>query len=184
MSYQFRGKLRGFVCPECPEPIVNVTIWLYRSRTDQNVTALTVANPRDTFAILTDEVVAAKKSSLIAETQTDAGGNFSFTLGPQQKYNGEAFDIDVYCGTGPGPTPLPTPPSPLQFSITTIQPMWRKQGDDFVFGWEYCLPSRFWCNILSRFGLLDHLRASHRVQHRGVGRPGAGAGVRCGLAAG
>ena len=153
MSYQFRGKLCGFVCPECPEPVVDATIRLYRSRTDQNVTVLAVANPKDTFAILTDEAVAAKRSALIAEAQTDASGNFSFTLGPKQKYNGEAFEVDVYCGTVPRPRPLPTPPKPLQFSITTIQPMWRKQGDDFVFGWDYCIPSRFWCNILSRFGL-------------------------------
>ena len=40
---------------------------------------------------------------LIAEAETDAQGNFSFELAGGKKYNGEAFDVDVYCGTVPGP---------------------------------------------------------------------------------
>jgi len=131
MAYVFRGKLCGLICPECPEPLANVTVRLYRSRDAQTVTALAVANPKETFAILTEEQVKEKASALIAETKTDEEGNFTFALGDNEHYNGEAFEIDVYCGTVPRLKPLPQPPTPLQFSITTLQPRWRQRGEQF-----------------------------------------------------
>ena len=89
MAYQFRGYLCGLICAECPEPLSNVKVRLYRTRAEQNVTALAVANAKDTFAILTPEQVKSKESSLIAEADTDANGAFSFTLGENQKYGGK-----------------------------------------------------------------------------------------------
>ncbi|HHT9120506.1 MAG TPA: hypothetical protein ACFYD3_08210 [Candidatus Hypogeohydataceae bacterium YC41] len=152
MAYTFRGKLCGFICPECPEPLSNVKVRLYRIRKEQNVTALAVANPKDTFAILTNDMVKAKTSSLIAETETDAEGKFIFELGEKQRYNGEAFEVDVYCGTVPHLKGGPNPPPPIQFSITTLQPMWRQTEQGFMAAWEYCLPNRYWCAVRARFG--------------------------------
>ena len=40
VPYVLRGRLCGFICAECPEPLSAVSVRLYRSRTDQNVTAL------------------------------------------------------------------------------------------------------------------------------------------------
>jgi hypothetical protein len=112
-----------------------------------------VASPKDTFAVLTDEQVNGKAAALIAETGTDAQGNFTFELGDKQKYGGEAFEADVYCGTVPHRKPSRKVPPPLQFSITTIQPMWRGSNETgFTAIWEYCLPYRFWCGIRGRFG--------------------------------
>lgn len=71
MNYTFKGKLQGLICSECLEPLSNVTVRLYKTRKDQNVTALAVANPKDTCVILTDDMVEKKASSLIAETETD-----------------------------------------------------------------------------------------------------------------
>ena len=152
MGYIFRGTLCGLICAECPEPMSDVKVRLYRSHKDQNVTALAVANPKDTFAILTDEMVKAKASSLIAEVQTDAEGNFIFELDEKQRYGGEAFEVDVYCGTVPRRKPAPNPPQPPQFSITTLQPMWRQRDSGFLAVWDYCLPYRFWCLVRARFG--------------------------------
>ena len=81
MAYTFRGNLCGLICPECPEPLSQVTVRLYRHREQQDVTSLAVASPKDTFAILTDDQVRAKASSLIAEAQTSSDGSFIFTLG-------------------------------------------------------------------------------------------------------
>ena len=150
MPYIFRGRLCGYICPECPEPLANVTIKLYRTRQDQNVPALAVANPKDTFRILTDDEIKAKQSALIAEGKTDDQGNFRVVLA--QKYEGEPFEVDVYCGTVPHKKPIPDP-RPLQFTITTLQPMWRRVENDFVFGWDYCIPVRYWCRVRSRFGV-------------------------------
>ena len=38
---------------------------------------------------------------MIAEINTDEGGNFTFELGDNERYNGEAFEVDIYCGTVP-----------------------------------------------------------------------------------
>src|SRR5216684_2725566 len=152
MAYIFRGNLCGYICAECPEPLSNVTVRLYRSRPDQNVTALAVANPKDTLMLLTDDAINAKASSLIAETATSADGSFAFELGEKERYNGEAFEIDVYCGTVPHQIPRPNPPPPRQFSITTLQPMWRPTDGGSVWAWSYCIPDSFWCPFRGLFG--------------------------------
>ena len=126
MPYELRGKLCGYLCAECEEPLEGVTVRLYRNRPDQGVTGLAVAAPKDTIALLDDDAVAAKRGSLIAETVAAADGSFAFQLGPEQNYDGGAFEIDVYCGSVPHRKPMKTPPRPVQFSITTLQPLWKQ----------------------------------------------------------
>lgn len=150
--YIFKGRLCGFLCPECQEPLSRVKVRLYRLRGDQNVTALAVANPKDTFAVLSDEQVKAKAASLLMEVETDAEGRFTIELSKKQKYNGEAFEIDVYCTTVPQQKPGRVPPKPRQFSVTTVQPQWRQREDAMFAVWEYCLPHRFWCYLRGLFG--------------------------------
>lgn len=152
MTYIFKGRLCGYICPECPEPFSNVTVRLYRTAAEQDVTALAVAQPKDTFAILTDEQVKAKESSLIAETRTDEEGNFVFELGEKQQYSGGAFEVDVHCVTVPQLKEEANPSEPLQFSITTLQPAWKQTETGYIAAWEYCLPNRFWCTVRARFG--------------------------------
>src|SRR5437588_12640035 len=135
-TFTFSGRLCGYICSECPEALSGVRVRLYQTRKGQDVTGLAVASPKETFAILSDEEVKAKQSSLIGEAETDEKGNFSFQLGDRQKYGGEAFEIDVYCGTVPHRKPTPKPPSPLQFSITTIQPTWRRSETGAVAFWD------------------------------------------------
>lgn len=152
MNYTFKGRICGFICPECPEPLSDVKVRLYRLRKDQNVTSLAVAQAKDTFAILSDNQIVDKSSSLIAEATTDADGSFAFELDDSQKYAGEAFEVDVYCGTVPHRKPGPKPVPPIQFSITTVQPLWKQLKDTSVAAWEYCIPSRYWCAVRARFG--------------------------------
>jgi hypothetical protein len=152
MPYIFRGKLCGLICPECPEPLAKVLVRLYRNRDAQTVTAMAVAHPKDTFAILTAEQVNEKAPVLIAETRTDETGNFTFELGDKERYTGEAFEVDVYCGTVPRLKPRPQPPTPLQFAITTLQPRWRQTDNRFLAVWDYSIPYRFWCSVRGRFG--------------------------------
>jgi hypothetical protein len=152
MSYIFRGRLCGYLCEDCDEPLADVIVRLYRHRKDQDVTARAVAEPGMTLALVSDDEVKAKASSLIAEATTDADGNFSFELGSKQKYGGEAFEIDVYCGNVPRRKPGRREPPPRQFTITTLQPLWKQVGEsDFIAAWRYCLPWRFWCYIRSLF---------------------------------
>lgn len=163
MSFVFRGNLCGWLCADCDEQLSDVTVRLYRHRADQMVTALAVASPSDTLALLSDENVKAKASQLIAETQTNADGSFAFNLGSEQKYNGEAFEIDVYCGTVPHRKPGRKAVQPRQLSITTLQPSWKQTGEkDFTGIWNYCIPYRFWCYFRSLFDawvICGHLTA-------------------------
>ena len=152
MQFEFRGNLCAFLCCDCEEVLSGVKVRLYRNRQDQNVPALSVAEANDTLAILDEDAVKAKASSLLAETETDADGNFSFQLGDKQKYDGGAFEIDVYCGNVPHRKPTKTPPKPLQFSITTLQPLWKQTETGALAYWKYCIPYRFWCGFRHRFG--------------------------------
>ncbi len=147
--YHFKGRLCGYICAECPEPLAHLQVRLYRVDPQRNVTALAVANPKETFSILDDEQVRCKESRLFAQAETDAEGNFAFDLGGN--YAGEAFEVDVYCGTVPRLKPGPQPPKPRQFTITTLQPRYRATENGFISVWDYCLPYRFWCAVLARF---------------------------------
>ena len=152
MSYIFKGKLAGYICSHCPESLSDVMVRLYRHRLDQDATMLAVSSPKDTFAILTDEEVAAKAPLLIAEAKTDINGNFLFDLSNAKDYKGEAFEVDVHCETVPHRKPGRKPPAPLQFSITTLQPIWRQADNALIAAWDYCIPNRFWCMVRRRLG--------------------------------
>ena len=149
-EYIFKGSLCGYLCDECREPLAGVKVRLYRASRD--VVQRASADPKDTFELVSNEEVARKQDSLIAEVDADESGNFVFTLGTEQNYNGDAFEIDVYCGTVPHRVPTPKGPEPLQFSITTLQPQWRQTDRGFIAAFEYCVPARYWCFIRGRFG--------------------------------
>src|SRR3954468_9750314 len=101
MSFIFKGRLEGGLCTDCFENLSGVTVRLYRHPAGANITALAVASPGDTLALLTDDQAKAKAALLIAETPAGADGSFAFELGDKQAYGGEAFEVDVYCGTVP-----------------------------------------------------------------------------------
>src|SRR5579863_7839332 len=116
MPYIFRGSLCGYICTDCSEPLGNVRVRLYRSRPNQDVTLLAVSEPKNTLALLTDDAVQSKASSLLAEVETNTDGTFAFELGEKENYTGQAFEIDIYCGTVPHQIPGPNPPPPRQFT--------------------------------------------------------------------
>jgi len=149
-DYRFVGSLCGYLCEECREPLSGVKVRLYRATSQ--VIERAIAAPKDTFEVLSADDANRKQDALLAEVETDANGKFEFNLGEKQNYSGEAFEIDVYCGTVPNRKPSPKDPEPLQFSITTIQPQWRQTDQGFVAAWEYCIPARYWCYIRGRFG--------------------------------
>ena len=147
--YIFKGRLCGYICAQCPEPLANLVIKLYRVDPRHNIAALAVASPKETFAILNETQVAEKESRLLAFANTDEDGNFSFAL--ENDYHGEAFEVDVYCATVPRQRTVKKTPKPRQFTITTLQPRYRESENGFIAVWDYCLPWRFWCSILAWF---------------------------------
>lgn len=151
MKYLFRGRLRASLCAECLETLSEVKVRLYKPRSDQDVTALAVASPKDTLAILNDDQLNEKGRFLLAETTTDAEGRFSFSL-DDKNYDGGAFEVDVYCGTVPYRKLLPPLPPPRQFTVTMLRPMWKQGEAEVSWYWDYYLPYRFWCWFRGLFG--------------------------------
>lgn len=152
MLYIFRGHLCGYICSDCPEDLANVKVRLYRVRDDQNRTALASAEPKNTFKILSEKEIQQKEQYLLAESGTDDEGRFRFELDEDQDYNGEAFEVDVSLESVPG-LPENVDRDPVQVSITTLQPQWRKSEEGAIFGWEYCIPERWWCRVRELFGV-------------------------------
>ena len=152
MNYTFKGRLQGLICSECMEPLSNVKVRLYKTRKEQNVIAMASVNAKETFSILTNKDVKNKEKFLLAEADTDAQGNFLFELGDRDDYNGEAFEVDVYCETVPKRKPTKLKYPPVQFTITTLQPKWRDAENGLVAAWDYTLSRRYWCGIRARFG--------------------------------
>ena len=152
MSHVFKGQLCGLICTDCREALSDVIVRLYRVREGENIAALAVASAKDTAAILSDDDVGGKAGRLIAETKTDADGRFSFELGEREQYAGEAFEVDVYCASVPRMKAGAEETRPLQFTITTLQPQWRRVEGGFLAVWDYCIPFRLWCAIRARFG--------------------------------
>ncbi len=149
MSYTFKGRLCGYLCEECQEPLARVRVRLYRAR-DENLTARAVASAKETYAILGDQDLE-QRGLPIAEADTDDQGRFAIEL-DEERYDGGPFDVDLYFETVPRPR-VATGVRPLQVSITTLQPRWRRTEQGYIGAWEHCLISRLWCLILARFGV-------------------------------
>jgi hypothetical protein len=175
MAYLFKGALKGALCRDCIEPLAGLTLKAYRIAPGRDATPLAVANAKDTFTPVDTAAQAAKASLLLAEATVDEGGSFTIDFSKAPKYGGEAFELDLYCGTVPHLKPGPKPPTPLQFTITTLQPMWRELGNDRVAAWDYTIPFRYWCGVRGRFGAWT---ICGRVVHCQTGAPIGGVRVR------
>ncbi|WP_456425005.1 carboxypeptidase-like regulatory domain-containing protein [Rhodocaloribacter sp.] len=154
MSYVFKGNLCAYLCPDCKEYLSFVTVRLYRLRDKRRITVLATADPKHTVAWLDAKQIKGKEKHLIAEAETDAKGNFTFTLDEKRhRYDGDAFELDVYVRAVPGQDAgAEETHEPVQFTVTALQPQWRQREDAFVWYWEYCLSSRFWCALRELFG--------------------------------
>src|SRR3954465_2810915 len=115
MPYVLKGRLCGFLCDDCDEPLAGLTVRLYRPAAAENLIELAVAAPHDTLAFLSDDDVAEKADRLLGEAQTDAVGGFGVTLA-DGAYRGGPLEIDLYCPTVPRPK-VPRGSKPLQVTI-------------------------------------------------------------------
>ena len=149
MQYTFSGTLCGNICPNDDEPMANMEVRLYRTREDAKTVERAMARPKETFEILDDKRVEEKRDRLLATTETDDAGEFSVTLDEQLDYDGEAVEVDVRTDHVPGADTEDA--DPVQFTITLLQPRWRKAENGAITRWEYCLSRRFWCAVRERF---------------------------------
>lgn len=149
MSYLFTGKLCGYLCDDCHEPLSRVTVRIYRAE-GENLDHRVSAKPKETLGVLDEEAIAGKKSRLIGEVATGEDGSFSYDFGNDWSLD-NAFEIDVYCETVPRSKGEPVRPG-RQFTITTLRPAWEKGENGYFTRWDYCLPYSFWCRFRALFG--------------------------------
>lgn len=146
MKNIFKGTLKGYLCEECSELLSKVEVLLYLPYRE-DVVNTAVANPKETFHLVTKDEAKKREKFLIAKTTTDELGNFEFNI--DEKYMNAAFDIDFVCGNVPPNFPKPKGGEPIQFHITTLLPEWRSNTDlgyNF-FNWEYPISAKWWCYI-------------------------------------
>jgi hypothetical protein len=148
MEYTFEGRLCGYICPDVEEPIANGTVRLYRVA--EHAVERATARPKETFRVLEDDEVDDKADRLLAEAETDEDGSFVVELDEDQHdYDGEAFQLDVRVARVPGEYDADA--EPVQFTVSTLQPRWRKREGGAYWFWEHCLTQQFWCLIRSHF---------------------------------
>ena len=181
MAYIFKGTILGGLCRDCIEPLAGLKLKFYRLAPDRNVTALAVAAPKDTFSLLDDAAVEARRSLLLGEAEIDERGNFSFEFA--KSYDGGPFEVDLHCGTVPRLKPGPRPPQPLQFTITTLQPSWRPDGAGFGGGLGIHRALPLLVPHPRPVRRLDDLRPRPPLRDQGADRRRQGARLRRRLAA-
>ena len=148
-KFELLGRLCGYFCDECQTPLAGANLRLYRAAPGGNTTALAVAHPKETFAILSDEQVAEKKSRLLAEAVIGDDGSFRVTLGARRRIRAKpsrSMSIAAPCPSG-GPEP-PHPRRPVQrhHAPADVAPG-RRPGRQAVF--DHCLSARYWCAVLA-----------------------------------
>lgn len=162
MSYNLKGNIRAYYCGDCFDVFYRGKIRFYLPDSKAALTVNAVADAKDTFHQRTEEELQQLQNRFIGETETDENGNFSFVASGDKRYTGGALDIDFDCGNVPLNIQLirqklkPPPRGPLQFHITTFQPMWKQDRDNqenLLAFWEYAIPYKFWCRILHLLGL-------------------------------
>lgn len=151
MKYTIKGNLCGLLCEQCPEAIFPAEVLLYQSWSQERVLENTVANTKDTFRIVGREEIKDREKLTIGMTRTDEKGNFEFSI--DEKFSKTAFDIDFVCGSVPRQPPKPHRKDPVQFHLTTFYPKWiiDREQETFIYKWEYCLPSKWWCYIRGHY---------------------------------
>lgn len=155
MSYVLTGRLVGLLCDECSEPLVGATIRLVAS-TSGAVSRDAAADPKQTSAVLEESAADARAADLLGEGVVGEDGVFRVEL--SDRYDGAAFDVDVFCGTMTGHK---VPPKPLSFTLTTLAPQWREREGGYDAAWSYGIPSRLWCGLRGRLGwwsICGHVR--------------------------
>ncbi len=150
MSYIIRGRLCGYLCDDCDEPLAGAVIRFYSNESDQTA-ARAAAQPKDTMLLRASSDVEMLDGRLAGEATVGADGSYEAMM--SAGYSGGALDVDVYCGSVPTSKPPKHTPEPVQFHVTTIAPAWREMEDNRVAAFEYCVPARVWCSIRARFGV-------------------------------
>ena len=159
MNYVINGKLYASICDNQRKPLAHTKIRVYALEEKENaLAAFTSAQSKEVSKVYEEKDIKSRKSTLLAETTTDANGAYSITInGKKQKYNGEPIAMVAYYEEipeyGQESVSLPNGFKPFEVLLDIIQPKWRESDLGLVAGWNYTLLRRIWCYILKRLDI-------------------------------
>lgn len=159
MKYTLRGRLHTAICDGHENAIALTKVRLYSVQEEINAaTAYTTAQSKELIQVFEEKEIKTRKKRLIAETKTDANGNYEFKLdGDRLDYDGGIVAIVLYYDEvleyGQEGASPPKGFKPFEILLDVIQPKWRETNDGLVAGWNYGLLKRIWCYILSRLDI-------------------------------
>lgn len=171
MKYVLKGNLSANLSPTFKEPIGNVKLRCYRIGNNHKIAEI---KPKHAFAIVSEEMIGKNKPFLIAEAMTDPKGNFTLEMDEGQSYNGGPLKIDVYLKKVPGQKIEAEIIAPIQFTISKLQPQWRKTRAGYSAYLHPRLAARYWCFVRR---LLDAWTISGRVIDSATNTPFSGVTV-------
>lgn len=157
MKYVLRGRIHATICDDRQLPLSRTLVRLYRFEA-KDATRLVAAPAKEAFQFLEEKDIKAKQKRLLAETTTDAQGNYSFELdGDKKKYKGEAVEVDVYYPEipdyGQEDTDKPRNYKAFQATLDVIQPRWKETNEGLLAQWNYTLSRKWWCALLRRLDI-------------------------------
>ena len=179
-KYTFRGRLCGTICGDCLEPLSNVTVRLYQPSRQPGRDQSRGRRPEDDACGPDRRRGSGQESRPPRRVPDRRERRLHGAFG--ERYKGEAFEVDVYCGTVPhGPPPRLT--NPYSFR----SPRCSRNGASArrAAGGLGLLPARpvlvFHPRPVRRLG---DLRPRHRLRRQGSGGRRQGSRLRSRLAAG
>lgn len=157
MNFYVSGRLHAIVCDGHQQDLSRTRVRLYRAESEE-VTRLVAAQSKETFQILEEKQIKAKAKRLLAETTTDAQGNYSFEIdGKEKAYKGEAVEFDVYYDSipdyGQEDTEKPRGFKTFQVTLDVLQPRWRETDNGLFARWNHRISRKWYCGILQRLDI-------------------------------
>ncbi|CAI8228331.1 MAG: Uncharacterised protein [Formosa sp. Hel1_33_131] len=159
MNYTLKGRLQTTICDTHEKAMADTKIRLYRIQESKNaVTAFTAAQSKELIQVFDAKEIKTREKQLLAETKTDANGNYEFNINSNTlAYDGGTVAIVLYYDEipeyGQKGTSLPKRFTPFEVLLDVIQPKWRETNEGLIAGWNYSLLNRVWCYILSRLDI-------------------------------
>ncbi|WP_323100434.1 hypothetical protein [Intrasporangium sp. YIM S08009] len=146
--HEIRGTVFGALCDgDCREPLTGGAVLVYAAK-GEHVTEAAAAAPKDTYRIVGPD--DARSDSPLGTGTVGADGAYAVAF-RREGYDGGPVEVHVRLDTVA--RPKAGAHEPVQVAVTTVQPQWRQTEKGLVAEWSHVVPHRFWCHILSLFGV-------------------------------
>lgn len=146
MSYTLHGRLRGWLCDDCHEPLSNVTVRVYRATEKLRVAEGGDERPH----LFSAEEAEERRVRLLGEGRADEQGSFRVDFGENARYEGGPVEVDVRVERVPRLRGDP-PREPVQFTAAVADPAWERGQAGMAARLDVSVAFRIWCWIRSLF---------------------------------